>query len=205
MLTHHEQGSDSPVETSTSGQAQQHQSLLPSGYPNFMFPQVPNGTFITFQVPNFNLIHREIGCWSKCNRFSVGGSRKISSASDWGKGLAHFANPILYFYYVYIWLREQYSHLDTLVWVLKQAGESHAPLNFRIRPLNSRHLPLDGRTTFLMINNHDLILISLILASIMFWSMIFSHTIRPKYLYRHYSLPDHHCIAEQYLVTLKHP
>lgn len=45
-LTHHEQGSDSPVETSTSGQAQQHQSPLASGYPNFMFPQVPNGTFI---------------------------------------------------------------------------------------------------------------------------------------------------------------
>lgn len=48
-LTHHEQGSDSPVETSTSGQAQQHQSPLPSGYPNFMFPQVPNGSQLEAQ------------------------------------------------------------------------------------------------------------------------------------------------------------
>lgn len=63
-LAHHEQGSDSPAETATSGQAQQHQSPqspIPSGYPNLMFPQVPHGTFIPFQVPNFNLIHREMG------------------------------------------------------------------------------------------------------------------------------------------------
>lgn len=116
-LTHHEQDSDSPVETSTSSQAQQHQSPLPNGYPNFMFPQVPNGTFIPFQVPNFNLIHREIGCWSKCNRFSVGGSRKISPASDWGKGLAHFANPIVFLLCLYMVKRAifPYGHPDPSV------------------------------------------------------------------------------------------
>eukprot|EP00262_Sarcandra_glabra_P008946 TRINITY_DN2289_c0_g2_i3.p1 TRINITY_DN2289_c0_g2~~TRINITY_DN2289_c0_g2_i3.p1 ORF type:complete len:534 (+),score=69.84 TRINITY_DN2289_c0_g2_i3:132-1733(+) len=53
---------ESTGETSTSGQMHQHQSPIPSGYPDLVFPQVLHCAFIPLQVPNASITHgRRLG------------------------------------------------------------------------------------------------------------------------------------------------